>query len=74
MKELSRAELDCLRNIAAGYSEVISPCADNVLKHLLSLGLIDQSPKVWLPLEMMRVTYDVTRIGRIYLDNNNPVR
>ena len=68
MKELSRAELDCLRSIAAGYSEIIYPCTDNILEHLLSLGLIEQSPKVWLPLEMMRITYEVTRIGRNYLD------
>jgi len=67
MKELSNAELDCLRSIAKGYSDVISPCADNVLKHLLSLGLIEQRPKIWLPLEMMRVTYHVTSAGNKYL-------
>jgi len=68
MKELTNAELDCLRKISNGYSRVLSPCADNVLKHLLSLGLIEQRPEMWLPLEMMRVTYHVTRIGRNYLD------
>ncbi|MBU1191660.1 MAG: hypothetical protein KKA36_01100 [Gammaproteobacteria bacterium] len=74
MKELNNAELDCLRKIAGGYSDVISPCADNVLNRLLSLGLIEQHPKIWLPLEMMRATYHVTRIGRKYLDNESPVR
>lgn len=68
MKELTNAELDCLRKVADGYPSIISPCEDNVLKHLLSLGLIEQRPDIWLPLEMMHVTYHVTRIGRNYLD------
>jgi hypothetical protein len=67
MKELSNVELDCLQTIANGYSNVITPCADSVLNHLVSLGLIEQRPNIWLPLEMMHVTYHVTAAGRNYL-------
>lgn len=68
MNELSDTELNCLRSVAEGYSDVISSCADNVLKRLITLQLIEQRPRIWLPLEMMRVSYHITTAGRNYLD------
>lgn len=71
MKEIGNAELDCLRRIAKGYSNVLSPCAETVLNRLLSMRLIEQQPSTWLPLEMAKSTYHLTSIGRNYLEQLN---
>lgn len=77
MKEISNAELDCLRRIAKGYSKVASPCAESVLRHLLTMGLIEHHPAIWMPLEMAQSSYHITLSGSHYLrqwheENGNP--
>jgi hypothetical protein len=67
VNELTKADLDCLQKIGGYHSIITSPCSEHVLQHLLSLGLIEQCPHISLPLEMMRITYQVTPAGRKYL-------
>jgi hypothetical protein len=64
MTKLTQLELDCLKKIANGSSTVTSPCADHILKNLLTFGLIEQGPRIWLPIEMIHTEYQLTPAGR----------
>jgi len=46
MMELNQLELGCLEMIASGSYTITSPCVDHVLRHLMSLGLIEQGPRI----------------------------
>ena len=70
MKEITETELNCLRRVAEMQSGIISPCNEHDLQRLVSLGLIEQRSGIWLPLEMLRITYHVTSAGRAYLEEH----
>lgn len=72
MTELDPPELDCLETIARGLSDMTRPCADHTLQRLLSRGLIEPAPGIWLPLEMKRDSYRLTAAGRAVLQNRKP--
>ncbi len=63
MKELDQHELNCLKKLASAHSDVIPPCAHDILHHLESLGLVEQTPGIALPLEMKRASWQVTQAG-----------
>jgi len=67
MQELNEPELDCLKTIANNQSSVNTTCAEHTIHRLESLGLIEQAPRIWLPLEMMRMTYRLTPAGQAVL-------
>lgn len=67
MEELDKHELDCLRKVASVYSNVISPCAHDILHRLESLGLIEQAPNIYLPLELLHTSYRLTHAGKAVL-------
>jgi DNA-binding PadR family transcriptional regulator len=67
MKAPDDHEMDCLEKIAQDQSGAIPPCAGNTLLHLESLGLIEKSPRIWLPFQLIRNTYRLTPAGRAVL-------
>lgn len=69
MKEINEEELNCLKKIANGRLGVTSPCSEHTLKTLLAMGLIEEGPRIWLPLEMKQIDYHVTAAGKLYLRN-----
>jgi len=60
-------ELDCLTKIASAHSNIVPPCAHDVLHRLESLGLIEQAPGIGMPLEMAHTSYRLTHAGRVLL-------
>lgn len=67
--ELTQAEIGCLRRIAQGIHSELSPCADPVLHHLTTLGLIERRPRLYAPLEWSGNVYRVTAAGEWALRN-----
>lgn len=62
---LSATERECLRRLAqAGSRLTISSDIEHALLHLESLGLVERVPQLWLPLEMIRMSYRLTPKGR----------
>ena len=67
MRELAAEELECLKRIAAGRSGVTTPCPEYLLSRLLAAGLIEQAPRIMLPLPLIRTTYRLTHAGEAAL-------
>ncbi|HUT42008.1 MAG TPA: hypothetical protein VM011_11765 [Gammaproteobacteria bacterium] len=67
MKELNEHELECLRKIAKGKTELISPCATNILERLITAGLVERAPHIWLPAQVIRMSYRLTPAGEAAL-------
>jgi len=63
MIELNQLELGCLEKVASGSYRITVPCAVHILNRLLSLGLIEQGPRICLPLEMTHNEYRLTPSG-----------
>jgi len=63
MERLSEQEISCLKAIASGQHEVISPCPEPLIQHLESLGLIVFETQWGLPLEMVHSGYQLTSAG-----------
>jgi len=67
MKDLDEAELACLRKIARGRTDGISPCAAHILGHLMEAGLVERAPHIWLPVQLVRISYRLTAAGEAVL-------
>lgn len=67
MKELNEHELECLRKIATGKTDFISPCATHILEQLVKAGLVERAPHIWLPAQVIRMSYRLTSAGEAEL-------
>ncbi len=67
MTTLDASELACLARIANGQPNAAPDCAGDILARLEALGLIERVPGVWLPLEMLHVSYRLTAAGQTTL-------
>lgn len=67
MDEISERELNCLKNLARNQSTFVTPCDAKILRHLLSLHLIEEFPGIRLPIEMAHNEYRLTQAGRTLL-------
>ena len=56
---------ECLAWFYSGQPTGFPTCAEDVIKRLLRLALIEESPDTWLPLELMRSSYRVTPAGKV---------
>lgn len=63
MKQPDRKQLTCLRRIAAGGSGTLRPCEERTLEELLAAGLIERAPRIWLPVQLIRMQYRLTPRG-----------
>jgi hypothetical protein len=73
MIRLSDGEITCLRRIADEPSTADPPCADEVLKRLQDLGLVEPGSKLWAPLEAVDVRYRLTAFGQAFLKRMDEV-
>jgi len=70
MLNLSATERECLKRLAKSGSRLtISSEIEHALLHLESLGLVERVPQLWLPLEMIRMSYRLTPKGRLVVLN-----
>jgi len=65
MLNLSATERECLKRLAqSGTRLTINSDIEHAMLHLESLGLVERVPQLWLPIEMMRMSYRLTAKGR----------
>jgi len=67
VKELNEHELECLRKIAKGNTDLISPCATHILEQLIKAELVERAPHIWLPVQVVRMSYRLTTAGEAAL-------
>lgn len=67
MIQLDEQELRCLKAIANGSLIIVLPCKAPVLEKLIGLGLVEQTPGRRLPMEMVRLVYQLTAAGQSML-------
>jgi hypothetical protein len=70
MGHLDPRERQCLARIAEREVEDIGPCDDGLIYRLLSLGLIEETVEVRVPLPMVRRSLRITVAGRAALDEH----
>jgi hypothetical protein len=70
MQHISHSELHCLQAISECGE--ISPYVnyDPVLGRLIELRLIEKVSQIWLPLEMMHDSYQLTHLGHQVLSKS----
>jgi len=68
MSRLDPHERDCLECISAHEGEDLAPCDDGLIYRLLSLGLIEETVEVRVPLPMVRRSLRITAAGRAALE------
>ena len=67
---LSATERECLARLARSGSRLtINSDIEHAMLHLESLGLVERVPQLWLPLEMIRMSYRITPKGRALLQS-----
>lgn len=71
MSRLTAPERECLAHLAGKVCEPFRDCDDEVLRRLLSLGLIEEIPEVRLPLPMLRRSFHLTVAGRAALEQGD---
>jgi hypothetical protein len=63
MRTPDAVQTECLRRIAQGQDSRVYPCDVHVLALLLEAGPIERMPRIWLPLQPVRMSYRVTPLG-----------
>jgi hypothetical protein len=64
MKTPDANRMECLRRIASGRVDALPPCERHVLEQLQQAGLIERAPYIWLPVQLIRMTYRLTPLGK----------
>jgi hypothetical protein len=68
MSRLTPRERECLAQIGGRASESPRSCDDEALQRLETLGLIEESVNVTVPLPLFRRSFHLTVAGRAALD------
>lgn len=63
MKKPHTQQLECLRRIASSRFRGSPPCDMQILEQLLRDGLVERTPFVWMPVQLIRMTYRLTPRG-----------
>lgn len=63
MKSPDANQLACLKRIASGRSGALNPCDAHMLALLLEAGYIERAPRIWLPIQPVRMIYRLTPLG-----------
>ena len=71
MGRLTPRERECLSRLAGKACEPLRDCDDAALRHLLSMGLIQETSEVRVPLPMFRRSFHLTVAGRAALDQRD---
>jgi len=67
MNRLTSPERECLAQLAGKACEPLRDCDGAALRHLLSMGLIEETAEVRVPLPMFRRSFHLTVAGRAAL-------
>jgi len=71
MGRLTPRERECLSHLAGKACEPRRDCDEESLRHLLSLGLIEEATEVRVPLPMFRRSFHLTVAGRAALEQGD---
>ena len=71
MSQLTARERECLAHLAGKACEPPRNCDEEALRHLLSVGLIEEAAEVRVPLPMFRRSFHLTVAGRAALEQGD---